>query len=343
MDRSFARGYEDPDRTRFVATTALRRADLIVIARKDLSSSLVAQTAWAELVPWSEEWEALVTNQVSKLLGNKSSTGRWSKAVSAITGGHPHLVADAIGELRKLGEPERHSLEQAAEKVLEQFLKVRLATGGGFSQICRALEELPADDKALLKNIVCGEAKLSDADSSRVARLLSSGLVYIQAEDNDLRLKVVSGMVSDQARTFPKPVTLRELRHVPDKQRPQEQGSVDLIDDGRIVVSISLAGTPWKILSVVFDADGEVVPRGRLREVTRLEKKALNSALQRLRASLKAAGIEHALESVRNVRIQERPLSHDWSKNPPARPTLRYVRLLVLVMPPIVGKCPNLH
>ena len=107
-------------------------------------------------------------------------------------------------------------------------------------------------------------------------------------------------MVSDQARTIPKPATGFDLRHVPDQHKPQEQGTVELVDGDHAVVSTSLAGTAWKILSVVFDARGEVVPRGRLKEVTGLQKKALNSALQRVRATLRAAGIEHALESVRN-------------------------------------------
>jgi hypothetical protein len=283
-----------------------RHVNLAVI---DAASTLFASFDTEWLDPWRGDWEGRIGRLLEVYLKplTRAAQGLARSLLLELTGGHPALLARAFEHLDRLLASEGSSLGERLcregadpgplERDLRTFLEDALLRQG-LGSLRRALIRLESAEKPELQaahGALLAFAQDGERQPPAASRdiLLGEGLLFRDPADSTykipgelLRQELLSAAGSKLAFDL-----------VPEEADPHLRGRLE-IREGARRLDLELSGGPWSILQTLFEAAPRFVSLKDLQERTHLKTdNAVRSAIQRLTAELRTAGIEGLVEN----------------------------------------------
>lgn len=297
------------------------------------------------LDPWKRGWKFRIRDVLNDLLVGRGeiTTTAWFQSLIRVTGGHPVFLGPGLGELQQmLSIPEderlpieRKLLDPAASSEflsslsvdIQRFLTSRVFNPG-LPCIRRAVDFLREENKEayqLLQRVALDDApRLPDnfeevADSQAAIlhnAVLNSGLAYWSDEEPGL-LVIAGELVRSVILSGVEEIKEQVVELVLQEAQGQSDRGVLLARTAGGQFPVSFAGNGWKIVKVLDEHRGGAVSLGELQTALGVDsEKAVNSAIQRLRLTLKEAGLEDVILNVRNqgYSLGESPLRYRYRR-----------------------------
>jgi DNA-binding winged helix-turn-helix (wHTH) protein len=265
------------------------------------------------LKPWEGEWKTRIGGLVEKHLGGLTPSARElsEKLIVELTGGHPALLSRSFEHLGRLLETEgsilarrltsEKSAAEVATAVLERDLRTYLEDSllqKGIGSLRRALVRLRTSEEREIKAahlgllaFARGQPLVLPARSRDI--LLGEGLLF---RDPGTSGYAIPGELFRKELVFEGGGGFT-VQLQPDPVEPDRQGIAIARDDVR-QQPVRLSGGPWSVLQVLFAEAPRFVSLDELRARTHLQtENAVRSAIQRLTADLRSAGVEGLVEN----------------------------------------------
>lgn len=243
--------------------------------------------------PWTVGWKRRLFDLVRRAVPEYASG--WAVVVLHLTGGQPAMFEAALSYLAAL---ERHAPRTAGDppsgdewrRRTDQLEEHLFATG--FKRLRRAVAEAAATDPRAGEYLIkVARDDVQDASETDAVRrtLTASGLVYRTAN----RPFVLAGeilrrhLADEDVTRYPSVRT----------QGDEERGDIVIVV-GTETIAIPLRGKNWQLARVLGRQPGERILLDDLQRESQIEKPAMRSAIQRLKAEIEHAGFDGIVENV---------------------------------------------
>jgi hypothetical protein len=272
----------------------------------DTCSVLVLKALSKPLDPWTNADKA-VKLAVTDLFTDQedAAIGAWTHWISEQTGRHPAMVGHSLTLLREVTSAAHKAKSAIASPQSDESEPVRTYLQAGLFEhatmlVAVALGDYRTEDPGDYRRLL-DTAHAADDSTPVPLSAVRTGLAYVTPLGGT---QLVGGLVRQaiQALQTDRPGPRINIR--PDPVTPETSGQLELLENGAVVKQIPLAGVLWRIADSLWRAKGSVVDASLLELHVNPgpdsdRRKALNSALQRLRGTLASIGIEHALQNER--------------------------------------------
>lgn len=263
---------------------------------------------------WEQHWKEGFDRIFRKKLGNDATLlSAWRNTILDLTGAHPALFGPALRRLDELCQAQRKlelapfeqqliSPKRSADPELPHRIRVYvedLLARDAVRRINSSLRKLRDSDNPIEAKAFEALLRIAQRDQEGVKLLagahvrqvlVDEGLVYQDWDRITGNFVVPGSIIREQVIQLAGTVypVFPRVQVVLEKDQAKGDSGNIIISSSAGVETVSLNGTPWRLLEVLYSKQNEVVSKHDLQELVGLnDDKAVLNAIQRLQQKLK--------------------------------------------------------